>query len=298
MNALKRVDPTRTTMIRQKFIAEIQRRFRKLRNAVWEFMVELDALGMQAKKPFVIMVQKREFQFLTDDRKLQAFNTWFKEQLDAGVFSLPDEGAGWRGPWTGKYVESAYRRGLMNAFDSSKQGELFEQGGIGDQGRDAFIRTAFQQPEKVSKVRLLGTRTFEQLKGVGAEMASQMNQILAQGMVDGKGAIAIANEMDEKIQGITKKRALMIARTEIINAHAEGQLDGFEELGVDELGVLAEWSTAGDERVCPRCAELEGQTFEIEEARGMIPLHPNCRCAWLPAFKAAKKKKKGKRKRR
>jgi hypothetical protein len=84
----------------------------------------------------------------------------------------------------------------------------------------------------------------------------------------------------------------MIARTEIINAHAEGQLDSFDMLGVEEVGVVAEWATAGDDRVCEECASIEGELFTVDEARGMIPLHPNCRCAWIPAEKAAKKQAK------
>jgi len=28
---------------------------------------------------------------------------------------------------------------------------------------------------------------------------------------------------------------------------------------------------------------MEGEVFTVEEAHGMIPLHPNCRCTWIPA---------------
>jgi len=76
----------------------------------------------------------------------------------------------------------------------------------------------------------------------------------------------------------------VMARTELANAYAEAQLDAFQQLGIDEVGVLAEWLTAGDDRVCELCGSLEGRTFTVEEARGMIPQHPQCRCAWLPAI--------------
>lgn len=33
---------------------------------------------------------------------------------------------------------------------------------------------------------------------------------------------------------------------------------------------------------CPKCAGLEGQNFTISEARGILPVHPRCRCAWIP----------------
>jgi hypothetical protein len=76
-----------------------------------------------------------------------------------------------------------------------------------------------------------------------------------------------------------------LARTEIIHAHAEGQLDAFELLKVEGVQVLAEWSTAGDEIVCELCSDLEGVVMTIKEARGSLPRHPNCRCAWVPADK-------------
>src|SRR5690606_28972829 len=41
--------------------------------------------------------------------------------------------------------------------------------------------------------------------------------------------------------------------------------------------------TAGDDSVCELCGSLEGVIFTVEEARGLLPRHPNCRCAWIPA---------------
>ena len=92
----------------------------------------------------------------------------------------------------------------------------------------------------------------------------------------------IARTIDNQIDGINRRRATRLARTEIVHTYAEGSLDSYERLGVEEVGVLAEWSTAGDDRVCPQCSSLEGQILTIKEARGLIPLHPNCRCAWIP----------------
>lgn len=68
-----------------------------------------------------------------------------------------------------------------------------------------------------------------------------------------------------------------------IRAHAEGQLDSFKTLGVEEVGVAVEWATANDDKVCPKCQSLEGIVLKIDEARGLLPRHPNCRCAFLPA---------------
>jgi len=147
----------------------------------------------------------------------------------------------------------------------------------------------------MSKVRLLGTRSWQGLKGITDAMGLDLNRILAEGMVDGRGAVQIAKDMMKQV-GFSRSRAMTFARTEIINAHAEGQLDAFGKLGIEELGVMAEWSTAGDDRVCERCFGMEGQTFDIKEARGLIPLHPNCRCSWIPSDPRKSKPKETKEK--
>lgn len=261
-------------MIRRKFLADMTRRFRKLKAALQEFLVEKDELGL---KPYTTLVKmERTYQFQTDSSKLASFNTWFKQQIEADINSSPD-GTAAGTPWTQPYIDSSYKRGLINAYLASKSSGLQI-----DEALAKFLLDSFNAPEAVSKVRLLGTRSFEQLKGITAQMGADMNRILAQGMIDGLGVVEIAKEMSDRIDTLTNTRALVIARTEIINAHAEGQLDSFEALGVEELGVKAEWSTAGDDRVCPECEGMEGEVFTIEEAHGLIPLHPNCRCTWIP----------------
>jgi len=282
-----RMDPTRTLMIRKKFMLEIRKTFANLKRKLREFLLTLDALGLDDRDrvPFEKLVgniSPREYEFRTDAQKLSIFNEWFRQQLEANVLS-PDPGTPHGQPWTTEFVESAYKRGLLNAYLSSKEGKLLAAAGVGEQTQEQFLRSAFGAPETMSKIQMLGTRAWEGMKGITATMGSQMNLILAQGMADGSGAQEIAKEMLDKIDSLSNSRAMTIARTEVINAHAEGQLDAFTKLGVEDLGVKAEWSTAGDDRVCEECEPMEGQIFTVEEARGLIPLHPNCRCTWIPA---------------
>lgn len=305
---LLKADPTRTTLIRRRFQAEMKRRANLLKKDVWDFIFVKDALGLKNRFPSgpgslarisglfggtiarneapddplttLAAPQPREFEFKTDSDKVKAFRDWLEEQIRARLLSpSPDGKPG--APWTAKYIESAYKKGKVNAFAKSKvKQSIFEPEFTKKQSN--FITEAFGQPEATAKIELLATRSFEELKGITAAMSQRMNRILANGMVEGQGPVQIAREMSDSIEGITNQRALVLARTEVIHAHAEGQLDQFTELGVEEVGVEAEWSTAGDDRVCPQCEEMEGKTFTVEEAHGMIPLHPSCRCTWVP----------------
>jgi len=283
-----RLDPTRTTALRVQFIKEVKQRFTRLKKSVRDFMLHKDALGLVTHAS----PGHQQYRFQTDDKKLTAFNTWFKQQVEEDVIRpISASGSLWAapsgsmatGPWTNKYVESAYKKGTLNAYLQAKKEDLAAQTDFAQMSQQQFLRDAFLQPETTSKVQLLATRAWENMKGVTDSMGTKLNQILAQGMIDGSGAEDIADNMTDAIDGLTDARALTIARTEIIHAHAEGQLDAYEDLGVTELGVDVEWSTANDERVCPDCEDMEGQTFSVDEARGLIPLHPNCRCSWISA---------------
>lgn len=51
-------------------------------------------------------------------------------------------------------------------------------------------------------------------------------------------------------------------------------------IGAEYVNVL----TAGDDRVCQVCEDAsEEGPYSLEEAQGILPLHPRCRCAWVPA---------------
>lgn len=254
--------------------------------ALWIFLVTNDAFGLETKGLF-LNVERGAYMFNTNSQKLQVFRKWLNEQMEQGLLSVEAMGD----PWTVYYIDSAYKKGIEHAFIEAKRKMMIRAGtpSVGHQGfsgmKAMFLMQAFAAPERLSKVRFLATRAYEELRGVSATMAQQLNRALADGLTKGQSPRHIARLMAKSIDGLTKSRALLIARTEIIAAHAEGQLDAFQQLGVEKIKLYAEWSTAGDDKVCAECGANEGKQFTIEEARGQIPKHPNCRCAWLPVEK-------------
>lgn len=277
-----RVDPSRTNGIRRRWLAEVNKQFNLLQKAVREFIVKEDALGLaKVTTQLKINADPRRYAFQTDAQKLSAFQAWLQEQTDKGILSKSS---------SGKYIDSAYKQGIIRAYlEKHRAGKnLTKTPGWYSGTQEAFLARAFGAGEAVGKVQLLATRTYETLKGMTGAMASQTARVLSEGMVRGDGAVDVGRALAERIE-VSRSRALTIARTELMHAHAEGQLDGFKELGIQELDVMAEWSTAGDDRVCPICAALEGKVYTVEEARGMIPQHPNCRCTWIPSNKPATK---------
>ena len=229
------------------------------------------------------------WKFHTDADKIKAFQAWLKQQMAATIVGQTEE-ALWK-----KYTIEGYKKGAGRAFDDvrtsrlrKEKPELFtpeHQDSVKDfyKGtRDEFLRSSFGQPETVEKVKLLAGRSFDDLKGVDDTMSLKMSRVLTDGLVEGKHPTAIARDLAAEVD-IGRGRAELIARTEIIRAHAEGQLDAMESLGVEEVGVAAEWSTSNDNAVCEECEPLEGVILSIEEAHNMLPRHPGCRCSWYPA---------------
>lgn len=279
---LLRTDPSRTGTLRRAFEIDLTKRFNKVRRAVWQMVYVEDSLGL-AK----LTTNAPNFKFDTSDQKLRGFNKWLKKQVVLGILEVSPvtgEPLGQK-PWLYKYIDSAYKKGALRAYVDIHARELGQPMEFYEGSKASFLESAFGRPERTSKLRLLYTRTYENLNGITSAMATQMSRVLADGMAHGRGVQPIARELSRTITGITRKRALVLARTEIINAHSEGQLDSYEDLGVEELGVDVEWSTSHDSGVCPRCKVMEGKVFTIKEARGLIPKHPNCRCAFVPSVK-------------
>lgn len=284
-----RSDPTRTGLIRRRFLAELRKRFRNLRGEIWRLVYEEDAFGLKPHNRqndlFTGNVTTNtRWSFETDAGKVQKFQGWLQEQVNSGILSAPG-GKTPDTPWTSRYIESSYMKGVKRAFTDSHNaaadaGLSFD---VFEGGHEQFLDDAFPGKVLTSKIELLGTRTFEQLNGVSGAMGQELNRVFSDAIANGKGASETARMLNKSVQGIEKNRAATMARTELIHAHSEGQLDSFEALGVDEVGALAEWSTAEDGKVCPRCQPLEGAILTIKEARGIIPRHPNCRCTWIPA---------------
>lgn len=273
------VDPTRTATTRRAMLSQVGSRFRKLRGQVRHLVVVEDAFAL---RPGALTVNTR-FAFLQDDAKIAGFRDWLRGQVVAGLLVVP-EGTPGGLPWAAPHLHSAYMRGVVRAYTDTRRGRNkgnaaeFYQG-----GRAEFLQDSFSGPIATRKLEIIHARAYDALQGVTEDMGREMSRVLANGLAAGHGPEQVAREMSNSITGIERRRARAIARTEIIHAHSEGQLDSFEALGVEELSVQAEWMTARDGKVCPRCAANDRKKFTVKEARGLIPLHPNCRCSWLPA---------------
>jgi hypothetical protein len=85
---------------------------------------------------------------------------------------------------------------------------------------------------------------------------------------------------------LLRHRAQTIARTETIRASVDGQLaiwKAAQAQGLLPNHARKRWIVTPDDRLCPRCAPLQGVEVQLHQTfPGGVsgpPLHPNCRCA-------------------
>lgn len=293
-----RYDPTRTTTLRNRFVRDMRSRFRELESVIRISLVERDAFGLVTQQ--MTPANRNQFNFPTDPQKVQAFLDWLDQQVKRGILDVRDIPGAVNDPngyWFNKYIFDSYRRGVINGRNQMRKSGV-DVPPLADTGG---IEASMSGPFHADRVGLLYIRNYNELQNITTTMSNQVSKVLAQGMADGDGPARLSRKLISTINGegmgdlgITdtlgryipaKRRAEMLARTEIIRAHHLGTINEYESWGMVDVQVIAEFESTDDGRVCPICRELDGQQFSLERIRGMIPVHPNCRCTTVPVIK-------------
>jgi SPP1 gp7 family putative phage head morphogenesis protein len=242
---------------------------------VREAVERKDVLHLGTQRARNASPNPRDYRFLTKEEKEDRFIAWLERKIDDEVLVVDNRDAVRRGNHqTAQYVRKAYSKGVQHAG-----AKLRQQGVDVDQ---LALEDIFNTPVHSSKLETLYLRAYDNLEGITEATGEEISEELADALSQGWNPRKAASQINDRVDAVGITRARVLARTEIIHAHAEGTLDRLESEGFEEVTADVEWSTAGDSRVCPICASLEGNTYTIEEARGRLPQHPQCRCAWLP----------------
>lgn len=295
---IKKYDPTHTTVLRNAFSRTMKKKFSELCAVIRKGVGVNDCFGLVPKVHTLQSIPSPDqFAFARSDEKVAAFMRWLDIQVKAGFLStaeLEQIGKGVNNAWTNLYIWDSYKRGVIRA-----RYELIQAGyNVPPLDETGGIAASMGMPMHVDRLGLLFTRVYSDLKGITDTMAAQIARILAQGIADGDSPRLLARKLVATIDGTgigslgitdtlgrfipAARRAEMLARTEIIRAHHLATIQEYRNWSVLNIIVQGEWKTAGDERVCPKCEQLDGQIFTLDEIENMIPAHPMCRCIALP----------------
>lgn len=294
----KNYDPTHTTGIRNSFARTMKSRFTKIERAIREAVDKKDCFGLRKIHSLRTSIPvERAFAFSRSSEKITAFMEWLEKQVEDGLLTVGEMqqiGTSIEAQWMNLYLFDSYKKGVLRARQEMRAL------GMNIPPIDDIILKGmlFNLPFHMDRMGLIFTRAYNDLKGITDAMDAAISRILAQGLADGDGPALLARKMVSVINGqgmgelgITdtlgrfipaKRRAEMLARTEVIRAHHVATIQEYRNFGILGINIKAEWRTAGDGRVCDECKSLEKRIFTLDEAEGLIPLHPLCRCISLP----------------
>lgn len=290
-----RSDPTNTASISQRYAQRLRGWLGRLNATIRESIRSEDSFNIR-REALQDIDPPPVFRFERDIQKRNEFLRWLREQENRGILEIISRD-------DNRFIRSAYQRSLEDAD------RLLNAEGVTVPERE--LEELFNQPIHQRALEDLFTRNFENLEDITSEMNSQISEELTRGFARGQNPTTIARNITDRVNKVGKHRATLLARTETINSYSEAHLNRFERMGVRQVTIRAEWLTAGDDRVCPICQALEGESWSIQEARrGTIrlsegdvaefvpdnlstssftgsfpvkpPSHPMCRCRLIP----------------
>lgn len=300
-------DPTGTTTLRRQYGAQLYKRFRRLKGVMWQVIAVDDRLGLGEDTTSTAIPEDIRRGFQQDEPFPEPDDVPPQSELPLP----PDPGAspgvapdptnvgpdirdyiewyqrtqnrlvhGPEGPggtqWSEKYVRYAYEKGGEDADTRmSASGIDMDEPGVA---------LSFDMPIHVRTLQAVIDMNRAGLEGVTDATRREVARELVAAVIEGRNPRDAARAINDRIDAIGITRARAHARSVIVGAYNESTLARYEQImgGDAELAILAEFRTAGDGRVCEICAGMEGRTFSVREAKGVIPVHPNCRCTWIP----------------
>jgi len=293
----KRGDPTATGDLRKRYSTEVDIRWRRMTAQTRNAVIEQDALGLTDQPgPFGLAA-------LTPDGRLRVFQGWFDQTLDRIVL---ERDAG----YLDRMIEHAYRRGLSRAQKLSRNVEppamldtinhlqqltLVELQGICEATSQRVVRLGAEAQLTRKKPSELMKLATDAINVVGVTRSRQMistmvvktHGVATLDTFEAAGVQQVAL-VPEHVRPVTVKvhdAAIFPALRRIGKSLRTLQRIAREEgiIGKAFEGMQVEVLTAGDDRVCDECEEIAADgPYSIDEARSLIPAHPNCRCSFIP----------------
>ncbi len=209
-----------------------------------------------------LVYNAEDFNKYVTSRTQESLTDYFKDYLESinnRYFSYMDK--------IREYFDNAFTKGSQRVLDTNGK----------------VIR--FAEIKDVAALELIKNNQFQYIKNITDAQRVLVQKILTQGLDKGLSNLEIGKQMQIEIQGLSKARALTIARTEIVKAHNIGQVETLISLGAQHYIY---W-TAGDDKVSQVCKKLQGDRnnpniYEVNkagDANNPLPVihsHPSCRC--------------------
>jgi hypothetical protein len=296
-------DPTGTAQLRRSFQAEGTRRLTRLRSFTHTMLVEHDLMATR-NGPLAQLLPH-------PGNRLAAFTQWFEQTVNTQLLG---------GRWWERFLERAYQSGFVAGSELARvppspaplpsvfrelasrefagiAAALVQQ--VSRHAADAALGRRKPQPmyrQVLPVLRKVGdarVRAAANTLTVKVHNAGRLAQFRAAGIV----RVGIDPErLQRRLPSRFLRRDHAVAlhmhdrRTALApegSAEKEATAVEAEAEVVEAEGIESGWVnvlTAGDDDVCLECEDIADEgPYELDEAEILIPAHPNCRCAFVPA---------------
>lgn len=176
---------------------------------------------------------------------------------------------------TREQISSLYTEGYLRQTYELSGGLTPEKGKVAS----AFNTRAVRQ---ILDTSWSGSNYSDKVWNITDSFTDKLQQTLTQGLIQGQHPDVIARNFRQ--YGFGKSgagglayRAETLIRTEAANIIEQAQKEAYKDHKIKEYYFM----TAKDQRVCDKCAPLNGKLFTVDEAaqgKNYPPMHPCCRC--------------------
>lgn len=139
--------------------------------------------------------------------------------------------------------------------------------------------------KKVLSETWLGSNYSKRIWNNNEQFIERVQQTIEDGITGGHSISRMADRLEEYVKVPNQGQRYIVerlARSETAHFMAQGQLMSYEEVGIEKYQYVAALS----ERTCDTCGGLDGETFDVKDARpgdNYPPMHANCRCTTIMA---------------
>lgn len=311
-DANRQTDPTGTLSIRRRYRGKLDIRWRRLTGALKTVIVKANVLGLDTRGSGSI--QPFGTSGMDSAAKLRAFQTWVDDTLARVV--LDGEAGYLRG-----MISMAYTRAIGRATRLKGESAIpisvaqksdqkinaiqelvrMELQGINEAVSQQLVRAAAEallsnrKPARVYRDMSAIVGKIGKTRG-RAMIALLTVRAFGEGTLDTFAALGVKKVgtipeyrprivTDHSFTDATRRKGAgsRISRTEAPSASTVRRIRK-QAKEQEKRSGLVEVLTAGDDDVCPICEDIsDNGPYNIDTARSLIPAHPNCRCAFVPA---------------
>jgi len=227
-----------------------------------------------------------KYEYQIDALRFQNINLFiqellYQELLDGQIQLSPQ----W---WLNPNLTQAYEDGTSDVLQSSKNIATVESVGpeLSRTMRSITLEQLVFSRGFQTRVGLVRSRVFEEMKGLSDSTRTDLSETLARGMIKGEGIRKLTDDVMKRVN-VSHSRAQRIARTEILNAYRTAGGVETDELNEDvygdsEWGMMQLWFSALAPTSRRWHIARHGKTFTTDDVRQFYSVNANainCLCS-------------------